>query len=305
MLDKYKFGIELETTFLEDDYVDASNTTLALGLDWGADGSLNADEEFDTVEIRTEGGHTQEALTELVNRFDKEVVQPFTFRTNSSCGFHLHTSHPQFMQNMYIKKLIYFWASIEDILVATQPSTRNDTYYCRRRLRKFIDDNEYELPEGKDDLETDLSKEQDRYFTLNLCALTKYKTIEVRLHSGTINKTKILNWVVLMKAIYEYVANHYDHNEVEMLFNAQIDEKKIDKFFELIEASSSLKKFYKNRILKFKGLPQLGVYQQDACNKVKSRLDLVKLERKFNEKPTIRALTELRAIYSQNINSLA
>ena len=41
----------------------------------------------------------------------------------------------------------------------------------------------------------------DRYYMINGTALKKYKTIEVRLHSGTTNFNKIKNWVELLKGI--------------------------------------------------------------------------------------------------------
>lgn len=42
---------------------------------------------------------------------------------------------------------------------------------------------------------------QDRYSGINPYALDEHTTIEVRIHGGTCNPTKIVNWVKLLVAI--------------------------------------------------------------------------------------------------------
>jgi hypothetical protein len=44
-------------------------------------------------------------------------------------------------------------------------------------------------------------KNDDRYKAINVQAYKEHKTIEVRLHTGTIEEHKILNWVQLLVSI--------------------------------------------------------------------------------------------------------
>lgn len=302
MIRSYRFGIEMETTFKEDDYPEVETATENLGFNWGSDASINPSEDYDSVEIRTTGGRTFEAMKTLMDKFYSEVIKNYSFKTNASCGLHVHTSHPQFASGLYIKRLVYFWSAIEDILIATQPVTRNNNQYCRRLLRKYVQDNDYVFPEDKDEVVANMGG--DRYFTLNLTAYTRHKTLEVRLHAGTINRTKIMNWIVLLRAIYEYVANDYSYKQVSELFDTEISEEKIDKFFELIRVDDSIVKFYKARILKFKQLDQLKSEQKQASEEVAQKIKEIQALKEFSSRPTAYQLNKLRRISDEEIDRL-
>jgi len=42
---------------------------------------------------------------------------------------------------------------------------------------------------------------RDRYKAVNVCAFNKHSTIEIRLHSGTTDYTKIISWIRLLELL--------------------------------------------------------------------------------------------------------
>jgi len=113
---------------------------------------------------------------------------------NKSCGFHVHLdARPEAMgiagttpQSMY-ERLCY----AQDLLIAMQPKSRQEgNHYCMRNTFNNDDRDGYLL--GRAD---------HRYRVINGASYRDLKTIEVRVHSGTINANKILNWISLLHVV--------------------------------------------------------------------------------------------------------
>ncbi len=246
----YKFGVEIECImpYSESSFEDQLNSTK-----WktSEDGSIDAEDNAG-IEVKTNGAVSYSDLQTNIKELC-QLMSDNSVYTNSSCGYHVHISNNNFFDNLYIQRLILVWASIEDILLATQPRSRLNNQYCRRYLKKFIDDktkNTDKMPKGKEKLISKLGS-TDRYTALNLSSLKKHGTIEVRLHAGTVNKEKILNWVNLLLSIYEYTDKRYNKNELLELFTTPISQTKIDKVFSMLKLPDELARFYNSRINKF------------------------------------------------------
>jgi len=104
---------------------------------------------------------------------------------NTSCGMHVHVD----MRNRDVKKAFSNYVSLQETLYRMCPSSRKygppdgGRHYCKPiRGRKF-------------------RIRDDRYFGINAAAYNKFSTLELRMHAGTLDAEKIINWVNLLVAI--------------------------------------------------------------------------------------------------------
>lgn len=229
-------------------HTDFINKIKEAGAEVVTDGSITSPDDTYKAEIRAgvySDANVEEKIAEIC-----EIANSHNANVNKSCGYHLHTSHTKFLQRPTINRLVHVWSAIEDVLYLTQPQSRFNNHYCRRLLRPFIGGSYENLPKQKREIAQKLSN-LDRYTSLNLKSLSKHKTVEVRLHSGTLDKDKIINWIKLMKAIYEYVFYFYDKDVVHKILNMPINTEKVQIVFELLQLSDELKAYFTNRINKF------------------------------------------------------
>lgn len=97
---------------------------------------------------------------------------------NTSCGLHVHLD----MRGKYDDQLSIIKQNFEnslDVLFSLVPESRRGNSYCRKQVST------------------------DKYSALNTGTLTKYKTFECRLHSGSVSFEKIKNWCEVLKAIVD------------------------------------------------------------------------------------------------------
>lgn len=102
---------------------------------------------------------------------------------NKSCGMHVHLDMRMRDAEISFQRLV----KCQNILFNLVPSTRRESEYCRRvpltsDMREIISRNE-------------------RYLAINPSAYSRHKTLEVRLHSGTLSPRKIVNWIALLNTI--------------------------------------------------------------------------------------------------------
>jgi hypothetical protein len=103
---------------------------------------------------------------------------------NASCGTHVHFD----MRHVDEKTALLYGARLSKtvpVLRALLPQSRRENKFCRKDINTIAGP----------------KKGAARYAFINMKAYHKYKTIEVRGHSGTINASKILNWIALCETI--------------------------------------------------------------------------------------------------------
>ncbi len=107
---------------------------------------------------------------------------------NKSCGLHVHLDarHLTVKQTERIGQSLGHSLPVLKYLVA---KSRHTNKYCEMRVSKLIK------------ISHDDDTWDERYCAVNLTAYPKYKTIEIRLHGGSINASKIESWVNLLKTI--------------------------------------------------------------------------------------------------------
>jgi hypothetical protein len=119
------------------------------------------------------------------NGFDKlrrvcDILNGLGASINDTCGLHVHIDQFNYQ---YDDKILHGanLGSYLPIMSKLVPHSRRNNNYCA-------------LSVGEPDSDS-------RYHAVNMSSLHKHNTIEVRLHSGTTNATKIEHWVKLLLAI--------------------------------------------------------------------------------------------------------
>jgi hypothetical protein len=134
--------------------------------------------------IRTTiSGHTPAEIRILLNRatFDQRLTRVCKalaaagFATNRSCGLHVHLDarHLDMSTRTKIQRIITRWLAL---LIELVPLSRRENSYCKLDLRS------------------------GRYCAVSVQTGGK-NTIEVRLHSATIDQTKITMWIRLLELL--------------------------------------------------------------------------------------------------------
>jgi len=148
---------------------------------------------------------------------------------NDSCGMHMHFD----ARNRDYLKMYNNMVRMVPLLKSIVPASRRDNRYCLT--------NNYTNPDS----------DMNRYQAINPESYRKYKTVEVRLHSGTLNASKILNWFSIIK----YAVEH------PTILSANIT---AESFASIFQADARLTKYIVTRQEKFKGTQNTLQDHQDS-----------------------------------------
>lgn len=172
------------------------------------DGSISAPEEYSGVEMVS----TPASGDLLINTIDKLMFwkKEYNAFVNRSCGLHIHFNSID-MSPREIAHIGMVYSKFQDILKGMMPNSRQKSNWTRDfsinynilksiNSEKDLIDNYYEYMDSHPS--TDKYNEA-RYCGLNLHSRYYHGSIEFRLHSGTINKKKIVNWISICNIIIE------------------------------------------------------------------------------------------------------
>jgi len=209
-------GIELEFLMPKDKRIEIENTLRNSPyknyFSLGRDGSVNSSDEYLGAELRICVPASQYHEVIL---FVSQTLIGNGCKVDKSCGLHVHLDSRFDDPKKIFENLLDQQAAIFDLV----PKSRRDNQYCR-----YTKKGDYLRGE--------------RYKSINSCAYNKYKTIEVRLHGGTIEAEKINNWILLLTTIGYSTADVTRSSKVKTM---------ITKF----DFSESLKAFFLAREEKF------------------------------------------------------
>jgi hypothetical protein len=210
-------GIELEC------YAPTKTDLKPILLPWGKYTMIGSDGS-----IHAEGGHVSYEIRLLIPVLEVDVVLPSILKAlrqagtkvNASCGTHVHFDmrHLSFDQVKGAYKNLFH---SQNILFGIQPPSRQANNYCERNSSSDLTGNETE-----------------RYKAINPCAYQKYTTLELRLHAGTLDDRKLINWIALCRAIMTG----------PMLVQAK---RKLETFAEHFSLSESLVAYIKMQMEKY------------------------------------------------------
>jgi len=224
---KYTFGVEIET---DDAPIYLEPEAHMLNVKAVSDGSVNGP-EFVTGTLYGDTGLEQ--IRKISNR-----LKACNATVNRKCGIHVHIGGAMFTRRFQVLAIM-LGMQLQDEMFAMQPLSRRDNNYC-----KLIPDKYFQLkPFATTDRVTDKQKQDalkllfnyvtgsartfdknrnkktlhpnghycsSRYKWLNLnnCAFNDGpETVEFRLHSGTIEHSKIIPFIKICMAFVNFVEN--------------------------------------------------------------------------------------------------
>lgn len=124
---------------------------------------------------------------------------------NGRCGLHNHLSGFGSAEFHTVRNVVRRYINFEDTFDRLQPPGRrgSENTYCQSNLRVFDRDpivatqKIWERIESVHDINglvRMFNPGSDRYYKVNLCALHRHGTIEIRHHAGTVDFTEIYEW---------------------------------------------------------------------------------------------------------------
>lgn len=153
------------------------------------------------IRLAENGGNDElkgvcEALTRL---------QPIV---NRSCGLHVHIGCTDF-QWRDLQMLMALWARYEPFFYELMPTSRRSNQFCWHLHRsswsghtgaQWSQVQRALAARTENDFNAN-ARRLNRYAALNLASWWRHGRVEFRLHSGTINYTKVKNWAMLCAAV--------------------------------------------------------------------------------------------------------
>jgi hypothetical protein len=153
---------------------------LPLWLRQGQDGSV------ETTTADREAGREPREYRMLLKRNELEVRLYRACKVladcavNKTCGLHVHLDMRGRTENevwLLARKLNKWLYALREFV----PESRRNNRYCRFGVSRT-----------------------DRYHAVNFTSFSKYGTLEVRLHSGTVDYAKIIAWIRLLELLVAY-----------------------------------------------------------------------------------------------------
>lgn len=114
-----------------------------------------------------------------------------------SCGVHVHHEIPD-LSLRSIKRLVKSWDSMKEVTRRFVDRSRHNGQWCHD-----FDRSELENIENLRSIRALRSLYLDRYRALNLECYSRYKTVEMRQHEGTLDADKIIAWIAYGQGFIE------------------------------------------------------------------------------------------------------
>jgi hypothetical protein len=193
-----------------------------------SDGSLRTSDGYPfTHEIRVLVPENNRI--EILNRLGV-ALQEAQCSVNNSCGLHVHFD----MRKRDVAIAFHNLVKLQKFLVESQPEQRRSNTYCRPTESPNIEDYQYKANM------TSGGRRSDRYLVINPMSYARHKTLEIRVHEGTVDTDDMLNWINFILPIV---------NATSKLESSPRKVETIPNYIEGIPSQSL--DYINNRILKF------------------------------------------------------
>lgn len=223
------FGVEIECTFPCDISYDDNGEEIEDDREETMNWVQSRVERFKRVTVKSDGsikpdeGYIGIEFTVMCSREDNfsnlrklcAFLEESGAKVNKSCGLHVHLDQRNRSESE-IRRAFKNLTNCVTALSTIVPESRRNNSYCRLQ-----------------------GSMTNRYSAINGTALKKYNTIEVRLHSSTIDINKIINWIDLLSLI----------ENSSSIKNTQVTT--LEDLFMIEDVSERLIEFYLKRREKF------------------------------------------------------
>jgi hypothetical protein len=159
------------------------------------------------------------------------------FTVNETCGYHLHIDCTD-LSSPQCKALAIAYIMTYDVWASFVNNRRRDNRYCRVHEWNYEDIMVNPWSVLVDNLST-------RYIWANWEAWRRHNTLEIRLHPGTLDKNKIINWVKVNLWFVDHFCN-MSPRQVFDTFNGLTNDERF-KVMCNIWKDSTICKYYKRR----------------------------------------------------------
>ena len=190
-----RFGVELETSECDGYGSLRDNTTFGCK----EDGSISG-KEFISPVLSSDDGLTEiRDFCRLAHRFN----------VDDKCGFHLHIDARN-LDVTTLKRVAQAYLRAEGVFQALVPESRRQNHYCQSiqwsasEVRMIDDSADFRQWAGG----------QDRYQWFNVHSYVCHKSLEIRLHSSTLEADKVCNWVKAHLRFVDWIVNGGDINRL-------------------------------------------------------------------------------------------
>jgi hypothetical protein len=136
------------------------------------------------------------------------VLTKLKAKINSQCGLHVHHGAED-LSVKEVKNLIALYGRMEGAIDRAMPESRRNNLYCQSLNRKLIERyDEFNRADSFQCLGTWMRTHAgSRYNKINIMPLMdSRRTVEFRHHSGTVEATKIVNWIVFTQLMIQRAA---------------------------------------------------------------------------------------------------
>ena len=206
------------------------------------DGSLNST----GIEIQTPPASWEELARNI--ELSTKILKKHGFRISKRCGMHIHLDASDFKRSYTkIAKILKTYYAIENLIYQIVPKSRREGTYCLPLQSSFdypdfnikkmadLERNWYQKANNSRWFYKSTQEEWDRqgksiiqnmkkgkycdsrYLGVNIHSIFFRGTLELRHHSGTLNKTKIFHWINFNLSLVDYATKRFKESEIQKL----------------------------------------------------------------------------------------
>ena len=182
-----------------------------------SDGSIDTPSDYRGVELVSypaQGDALGDTINRLMRWKNDRLLNygDYSVYVNRSCGLHIHFNCLDYSARE-VAHIGIVYKHLEGIIKRIMPPSRQESRWCQNfgdimsyeQLRNIY--SEEDLVEsyykGMGSSPSTEKYNDARYCALNLHSRYYHGTLEFRLHSGTINRTKIVNWIIILNSIID------------------------------------------------------------------------------------------------------
>jgi hypothetical protein len=163
-------------------------------------------------------------------------------KVNTNCGLHIHVGVKD-LAPAQRAKIVRHWYNATTVVHTFVAQSRIGNHFCAQMQQREVDQVATLLELNVGHART-FETHTNKYRSLNVLPFPKIGTFEFRLHQGTLNATKVRNWVTLLLA---FVGGFATEEQVPVGNTVERTERFLDILVAKTQAPANLKKYFVHR----------------------------------------------------------